>query len=62
MQVDWKGVFPALMTEFRADQSLDLEATALHVEAMIEAGVHGLPVRKMRDGTGSPGRGPYLQL
>jgi 4-hydroxy-tetrahydrodipicolinate synthase len=42
MQVDWKGVFPALMTEFRADQSLDLEATALHVEAMIEAGVHGL--------------------
>ena len=42
MQVDWKGVFPALMTEFRDDGTLDLGATGQHVEAMIEAGVHGL--------------------
>lgn len=42
MKVDWRGVFPALMTEFKADESLDLEATAAHVEAMLAAGVHGL--------------------
>ncbi len=42
MQVDWKGVFPALMTEFREDGTLDLDGTSRHVETMIEAGVHGL--------------------
>jgi 4-hydroxy-tetrahydrodipicolinate synthase len=29
-------------TQFRDDQSLDLEATAKHVEALLRAGVHGL--------------------
>jgi 4-hydroxy-tetrahydrodipicolinate synthase len=29
-------------TQFRADQSLDLDATAKHVEALLQAGVHGL--------------------
>ena len=42
MKVTWKGVFPAATTQFRADQSLDLEATAIHAKAMIEAGVDGL--------------------
>ena len=42
MTVNWRGVLPALMTEFKADGSLDLEATAAHVEAEIQAGVHGL--------------------
>ncbi len=42
--VDWKGVFPALTTQFRADQSLDIEATMTHVERMIAAGCHGLIV------------------
>ncbi|MDJ0948997.1 MAG: dihydrodipicolinate synthase family protein [Alphaproteobacteria bacterium] len=42
MSVNWHGVFPALMTEFGADGSLDLEATAAHIESQIEAGVHGL--------------------
>lgn len=42
MTVNWHGVLPALMTEFKADGSLDLEATAAHVEAEIQAGVHGL--------------------
>ncbi len=40
--VDWKGVFPAVTTQFRADQSLDVEATMAHVERLIEAGCHGL--------------------
>ena len=42
MKVTWKGVFPAATSQFRADQSLDLEATASHAKALIEAGVDGL--------------------
>jgi 4-hydroxy-tetrahydrodipicolinate synthase len=42
MTPDWRGVFPALMTEFRDDESLDLEATARHIEAMLAAGCSGL--------------------
>jgi 4-hydroxy-tetrahydrodipicolinate synthase len=42
MRVDWRGVFPALMTEFREDGTLDLEGTCRHVESCIEAGCGGL--------------------
>jgi len=42
MNVNWKGVFPAITTQFRQDESLDLPATAKHLEAMIEAGIHGV--------------------
>jgi len=42
MKVTWKGVFPAITTQFKADQSLDLAATAKHLEAMIQAGIHGV--------------------
>lgn len=42
MTVDWSGVFPAATTKFKADHSLDLSATEEHLEAQIEAGVHGL--------------------
>lgn len=44
MTVNWRGVFPAATTEFKPDQSLDLPATAKHVDAMIKAGVHGMIV------------------
>jgi 1-pyrroline-4-hydroxy-2-carboxylate deaminase len=44
MAVSWKGVFPAATTEFKPDQSLDLGATAGHIDAMIRAGVHGMIV------------------
>lgn len=44
MAVSWRGVFPATTTEFKADQSLDLPATARHIDAMINAGVHGMIV------------------
>lgn len=36
------GVFPALITPMHEDESLDLEALALHIETMLDAGVHGL--------------------
>ena len=42
MAVDWEGVFPALMTEFHGDESLDLESTSRHIEACVKAGIHGL--------------------
>ena len=42
MNVNWKGVFPAITTQFQPDQSLDLPATARHLEALIRAGIHGV--------------------
>lgn len=39
---DWQGVFPALMTEFHEDGSLDLDGTRRHAGMMIEAGCRGL--------------------
>jgi dihydrodipicolinate synthase/N-acetylneuraminate lyase len=42
MHVNWKGVFPAITTQFRPDQALDLAATAQHLDAMIAAGIHGV--------------------
>lgn len=41
-EMKWSGVHPALMTEFHADERLDLEATARHIDAMLAAGCDGL--------------------
>jgi len=38
----WQGVFPAVTTQLHQDQSLDLEGTARHLEALIDSGIHGL--------------------
>src|ERR1041385_705927 len=38
----WQGVFPAITTQFKKDQSLDLDATARHADALIQSGVAGL--------------------
>src|SRR5215472_4084552 len=38
----WQGVFPAITTQFHKDQTVDLEATARHAEALIDSGVTGL--------------------
>jgi 4-hydroxy-tetrahydrodipicolinate synthase len=40
----WSGVFPAVTTQFREDQSLDVAATARHWGVLIEAGIDGLIV------------------
>src|SRR5207342_1635325 len=42
MKTTWQGVFPALTTQFHADQSLDLEATAKHLDHLIRCGIHGV--------------------
>ena len=44
MNISWQGVFPAATTLFHSDQSLDLPATAAHLERMLKAGVHGMIV------------------
>jgi 1-pyrroline-4-hydroxy-2-carboxylate deaminase len=42
MAISWRGVFPAVCTQFREDQSVDVAATMKHIDAMLEAGIHGL--------------------
>ena len=42
MKPHWQGVFPAVTTQLKRDQSLDLDATARHVEALLDSGVAGL--------------------
>ena len=42
MKINWEGVFPAITTQFRSDLSLDLAATARHLDSMIRAGIHGV--------------------
>ncbi len=39
---EWADVFPAVSTQFKKDQSLDLKATTKHIEVLIESGVSGL--------------------
>lgn len=38
----WNGIFPAVTTKFHADESLDLEGTARHLDFQIRNGIHGL--------------------
>ncbi len=38
----FSGVLPAACTQFREDESVDPDATLAHVDAMLDAGVHGL--------------------
>lgn len=42
MKTNWGGVFPAAVTHFKSDLSLDLPATMKHLDAMIAAGIHGV--------------------
>lgn len=55
MPPTWRGVFPAVVTHFHDDESLDLDATVRHVEALIAAGVHGLIM------LGTVGENPALE-
>jgi 4-hydroxy-tetrahydrodipicolinate synthase len=42
MRVSWRGVYPAVCTQFHADQSLNIPGTLAHIDAQLAAGVHGL--------------------
>ena len=43
-RISWQGVFPAVTTQFHEDLSLDIDATAKVMQALIEDGVSGLIV------------------
>jgi len=40
----WTGVFPAATTQFRPDQSIDLDRTQAALDALVKDGCHGLVV------------------
>jgi 1-pyrroline-4-hydroxy-2-carboxylate deaminase len=42
MNVEWKGVFPALLTPFTAQDELDLPLFEKNLAAQLKAGVHGV--------------------
>jgi len=42
MQVNWKGVFPALTTKFKQDGSLDLDTFGHNLSFQLAAGVNGI--------------------
>lgn len=42
MNVEWKGVFPALLTPFTAHDELDLPLFEKNLAAQLKAGVHGV--------------------
>jgi 1-pyrroline-4-hydroxy-2-carboxylate deaminase len=44
MKPHWTGVFPAVTTQFKKNQALDLDATARHLEVLLDSGVSGLIV------------------
>lgn len=40
-QINWSGVFPAVTTKFKEDESLDMSAFFKNLDAQLEAGVDG---------------------
>ncbi|NOQ72456.1 MAG: dihydrodipicolinate synthase family protein [Crocinitomix sp.] len=42
MNVNWKGVYPAVTTKFFENGELDLDNFAINIEAQIQAGVHAI--------------------
>ncbi|MES2463492.1 MAG: dihydrodipicolinate synthase family protein [Armatimonadota bacterium] len=42
MSSNWRGVFPAVTTQFHSDESLDIVGTLRHIDILLGAGVHGL--------------------
>ncbi|HTH29913.1 MAG TPA: dihydrodipicolinate synthase family protein, partial [Lacibacter sp.] len=42
MSFEWKGVFPALLTPFTANEEVDLAMFEKNLKAQLDAGVHGV--------------------
>jgi 1-pyrroline-4-hydroxy-2-carboxylate deaminase len=42
MQVDWKGVYPALLTPFKSDDSIDFEMFKLNANTQLDAGIDAM--------------------
>ncbi|MEL6922430.1 MAG: dihydrodipicolinate synthase family protein [Bacteroidota bacterium] len=44
MKVNWEGIYPAVTTKFKANESLDFAAFEQNINAQIEAGIDGVVV------------------
>ena len=42
MNMNWRGVMPAVTTKFTDQDELDLSMFELNIRAQIDAGVHGI--------------------
>ena len=42
MDIQWKGVMPAVTTKFNDQDELDLDNFKVNIKAQLEAGVHGI--------------------
>ncbi len=42
INIDWKGIYPAVTTKFTDDDRLDMDAFGKNIEAQLEAGVSGI--------------------
>ena len=42
MSIQWKGVMPAVTTQFTANDELDLELFKINIKAQLDAGIHGI--------------------
>ncbi|MDH7448018.1 dihydrodipicolinate synthase family protein [Aquimarina sp. 2201CG14-23] len=42
MNIEWKGVMPAVTTKFTNEDTLDLEMFKVNIQAQLDAGVHGI--------------------
>ena len=42
LKVDWRGVYPAVPTQFHDDLSLDIGNTKKHVQDLLNEGIHAM--------------------
>src|SRR5438132_13760468 len=61
-KIDWRGVFPAMVTHFGSDYSLDLPAMKRHVDVMLKSGVHGFIILGTLGGNCSLEDGEKMEL
>jgi 1-pyrroline-4-hydroxy-2-carboxylate deaminase len=40
--VEWKGIYPALLTPFKSDDTIDFDMFSLNVNAQLDAGIDGV--------------------
>src|SRR5438128_529224 len=52
MKPRWQGVFPAVTTQLKKDQRLDLDATARHLEALKESSGNTRRITDLRNTVG----------
>lgn len=44
MQVEWKGIYPALLTPFKPDDSIDYDLFGLNLNAQLDAGIDAIVI------------------